>query len=337
MPLFRVQRRGSMINLNLVVWDTNPYTTLDLQCIAAALAKIGGIRPRVVPHHKINHVGLLGQWLQPTLSVSLHCVFKRKWLAGTFVNGYYLPKHIEFRRLEAAGVPLPAWTLVEPRTRLDPTTWGAYVVEKPSMGYDAADVRIRKTNRVVFIKPEDYPRGHFGRLGPMLAQKFVYTGLWARSFRVTTLFGEALLCYRQTAVGRGHPLRGRWGFRRGGANILSNAYDVKVELVEDDEVIALAERAHRAAFAECPVLGFDIVRDVETGQLFVLESHPQGSWLFSSDVGRKIQAENHIDFAGQFGAFEKAAGILARVAPRLAARSMPFPLAAGAVKPTKNA
>ncbi len=90
--------------------------------------------------------------------------------------------------------------------------------------------------------------------------------------------------------------------------------------------IALAERAHRTAFPECPVLGFDIVRDVETGELFVLESHTQGSWLVSGNVGRKMEADNQVDFEGQFGAFEKAAGILARVALALL-HGCPFPLA----------
>jgi hypothetical protein len=249
----------------------------------------------------------------------------RKLLPGTFITGYFLPKHVEYRRLEAAAIPVPAWTLIEPDTRLNPATWGPYVVEKPSLGVRGANVRIRKTGRIAYVEPSSYPVGHYGRDGPMLAQKFVYTGPWPTSFRVITLFGEALLCYRQTSAGHGYPLSGRWRFRdTGGINIVSNTKDMKAELAGDADVIALAERAHRAAFPECPVLGFDIVRDFETGELFVLESHTQGSWLFSGDIGRQIQADNRIDFAGQFGAFEKAAGILARVAPRLAARSTPF-------------
>ncbi len=322
------ERESGPINLNLVVWDSDPGTAADLSRIAAHIAKIGaGMRAFVVPHHKSNQLALIPQWFQPTLSLSLYCVADRKLLPGRFVTGYFLPKHQEYRRLEAAAIPVPGWTLIEPNTRLDPATWGPYVVEKPALGVRGANVRIRKTGRVAYMDPSSYPVGHYGREGPMLAQKFVYTGPRPVSFRVITLFGEALLCYRQTSTTHGPELPGRWSFRDiGGISIVSNTKDMKVELAGDADIIALAERAHRTAFPECPVLGFDIVRDVETGELFVLESHTQGSWMFSGDTGRNMQADNRVDFAGQFGAFEKAAVILARVAPKLAARSMPFSL-----------
>jgi hypothetical protein len=320
------ERQVGPINLNLVVWDSDPGTAASLRGIAAHIAKIDGrIRVFVVPHHKYDQLLLMRQWFQPTLSLSLYHVPGRKLLPGRFVTGYFLPKHLEYRRLEAAAVPVPAWTMIEPGTRLDPVAWGPYVVEKPALGVRGANVRIRKTGRIAHVEPNSYPVGHYGREGPMLVQKFIYTGPWPTSYRVLTLFGEVLLCYRQISTGHGQPLQGRWGFRdAGGINIVSNTKDMKAELADDADIIALAERAHRTAFPECPVLGFDIVRDVDTGELFVLESHPQGSWLFSGDVGRQMQADNHIDFAGQFGALEKAAAILARVAPRLAARSMPF-------------
>jgi hypothetical protein len=322
------ERAAGTINLNLVVWDNDPETAADLSRIAAHIAKIdSGIRAFVVPHHKYDQLALIPQWFQPTLSLSLYHVADRKLLPGNFVTGYFLPKHLEYRRLDAAAIPVPAWTMIEPDTRLDPAMWGPYVVEKPSLGVRGANVRIRKTGRVAYADPSSYPVGHYGREAPMLAQKFVYTGPWPVSFRVITLFGEVLLCYRQTSTTHGQPLAGRWRFRdTGGINIVSNTKDMKAELADDADIIALAERAHRTAFPECPVLGFDIVRDVETGEVFVLESHPQGSWLFSGEVGRKIQADNQIDFAGQFGAFEKASGILARLAPKLAARSAPLSL-----------
>jgi hypothetical protein len=333
------ERESGTINLNLVVWDGDPETAAGLRRIAGHIAKIdGGVRARVVPHHKFNQLALIPQWFRPSLSLSLYHVPDRKLLPGRFVTGYFLPKHEEYRRLEAAAIPVPAWTAIEPETRLDPATWGPYVVEKPALGVRGANVRIRKTGRVAYADPRSYPVGHFGRDGPMLAQKFVYTGPWPRSFRVITLFGEVLLCYRQTSTAHGQPLLGRSRFRdTGGINIVSNTKDMKAELADDADIIALAERAHRIAFPECPVLGFDIVRDVETGEVFVLESHTQGSWLFSGDVGRKMQADNHIDFAGQFGAFEKAAGVLARAARRLAARSMPLPLRRRTGRADKNA
>ena len=113
----------------------------------------------------------------------------------------------------------------------------------------------------------------------------IYTGEWPTSFRVVTLFGEILLCYRQTSS-RGLPLTGRWDFRdTGGINITSNTKDMEAELVNDPAVTALAERSHREAFPDIPVLAFDIVRDHETGSLYVLECHAVGTWMFSGDAG----------------------------------------------------
>lgn len=307
-------------NLVLGVWDRLPKTVADLTAIAARVAQIDpGVRSFVVPHDRRRQLRLLPLWFQPTLSIVMVAQFSRKLLPGHFMTGRFLGKPGEYRRLDAAGIPVPEWTAIGPDTRLDPAQWGPYVVEKPSVGRVGAYVRIRRTGRVKYQPPESYPAGHFGRGGPMLAQRFIYTGRWPTSYRVVTLFGEVLLCYRQHTAGRGQPLEQRWGFGGGGTSIVSNTKEMIVEMDADPAVIALAERAHREAFPDLALLGFDIVRDVETGQLFVLECHPQGSqWLFSSKSGQSMQRDNKIAFEPQFDALEKSARILARAARRLA-------------------
>lgn len=312
--------------LNLVEWDDDVDTRKCLREIARHIGEIDpAVRARVVSHHKLSQLALVPQWFRPALSLALHHVANRKFLPGTFLTGAFLSKEDEFRRLENAGVPIPRWEIIRPETRLDPASWGPYVVEKPAMGVRGANVRIRKTSRVRYVAPSDYPASHYGRSGPMIAQEFIYTGAWPESYRVITLFGETLVCYRQTSIGHGAALSSRWDFGSvGGINIVSNTKDMKAELVADPEVIALAESAHRAAFPGHPTLGFDIIRDVETKRLYVLEAHPQGSWLFSGDVGRQMQHDNAIDFISQFNAMKKAAEIIAKHAPRLASIATPF-------------
>src|SRR5581483_1850819 len=249
---------------------------------------------------RLSQIMLLPLWPQPTLSLSLLAA-DRKLLPGRYLTGSYMPKHTEYPRLEAAGVPVPKWTVIAPDTRLDPGEWGPYVVEKPSSGWSGACVRIRKTGRVRYVAPENLPHDHRGRFGPMLAQRFVYSGPWPTTYRVITFFGEVLLSYRQTSQSHGPALGGRWNFKEfGGINICSNTRDMTVQLAADDEIIALAERAHRAAFPDFPALAFDIVRDADTGDLFVLECNPQGTWLFSAAIGLSIQAVNDIKFENQF-------------------------------------
>jgi hypothetical protein len=231
-------------------------------------------------------------------------------------------------RLEAAGIPVPKWTILSPDTRLALTDWGPYVVEKPSAGGKGAYVRIRKTGRVRYTSPDDYPPEHHGRKGPMIIQRFVYTGERPTSYRVVTLFGEVLYCYRQTSY-HGYRLLGRWNFKEtGGINIVSNTRDMEVALINDEEVIAFAEQAHRAAFPDYPILQSDVVRDIETGELFALECHAHGGWPFVGEANLAIQAQHNISFVSQFNAMEKIGRILARATHRFAKVAWPSPLEA---------
>jgi len=84
-------------------------------------------------------------------------------------------------------------------------------------------------------------------------------------------------------------------------------------LDDDPEVVALAERAH-AAFPRVPLLGLDIVRDADTGALFVIEANSLGlTWHFSTPKGLGFQKQFGFDLNAQFDGRRKAARVLARV------------------------
>ena len=320
------------INLVLVAWPKSRAYVADLKRIASRVQEIDRtIRARLVPHQPGLRWKLVPLYFQPTLSLSIHEPRTRMQLPGRTITGAYMDKCSQSIRMDAAGIPVPQWTVIAPETRLDPLTWGPYVVEKPAAGKWGAFVRIRRANRVRYVSPESFPADHYGRNGPMIAQRFVYTGERPTSYRVLTFFGETLLCYRQWSM-RGRPLKSRWDFKSmGGKPIVSNVKDMKVALDKDEEVIALADRTHREAFAEFPLLSTDIVRDVDTGELFVLEAHTRGAgWLFCRSDGLSIQADNNINFESQFDGIEKAAQILARETPRLATVSLPLRTAARA-------
>jgi len=313
-------------NLVLVHWSDHALTEEHLIEIAEGVTRLNpAVRAFVVPHHKVAQLKLLGTWTQPTLSLCFFSLNKRKLLPGRLLSGALLHKHGEYARLDAAGIPTPRWTIISPETRLDPAEWGPYVVEKPSAGRRGAHVRIRKTGRVRYVDPGSLPADHYGRQGPMIAQRFIYTGEYPSSYRAVTMFGDVLLSYRQISRSHGFPLKGRWNFRgTGGISIVSNTKDMDVELIKDEAVVALAERAHRQAFPEIPVLAFDIVRDCETGSLYILECHTGGSWAFSADVSLAIAATHNVDLSKQFDAIAKAAAVLARETPIRALAASPF-------------
>jgi hypothetical protein len=92
-----------------------------------------------------------------------------------------------------------------------------------------------------------------------------------------------------------------------GFSISASARGGSNELSFDEDVIRLAERAH-AAFPDIPLLGFDIIREVPSGKLYVLEANAIGYvWNFHSR-----QAENYgFSFEEQFDGARKAAYVLA--------------------------
>jgi glutathione synthase/RimK-type ligase-like ATP-grasp enzyme len=78
----------------------------------------------------------------------------------------------------------------------------------------------------------------------------------------------------------------------------------------DPEIIALGERAHRA-FPECPVLGVDIVRESQSGRLYVLEVNPHGAvWHLSSENSKTYDPQFIRELYAQFNALELAADLL---------------------------
>ena len=230
---------------------------------------------------------------------------------GAVCQGFEFPKGEQYERLTQLGVAAPKWVRIDPGAALDPAEWGPYVVVKPELGRKGAAIVIQKTGRVRYQPPESYAEGHPARKAPLIAQRFIYTGKWPVNYRIVTLFGRTLMCWRCEADHGYAPLNSRWDFKAtGGITVVSNKRDSRYKLAFDADLIALAEKAHRA-FPEQPLLGTDIVRDADSGELYVIECNPRGdAWLISSDMGRMIERANGLDFGRQFGALGIATEVL---------------------------
>ncbi len=73
------------------------------------------------------------------------------------------------------------------------------------------------------------------------------------------------------------------------AVVASQAGDRRFRLNFEDDVLDLAERVH-AAIPHIPMLGIDIIRDVNTRRLYVLECNAGGNtWHFSSKTGGTLR------------------------------------------------
>jgi hypothetical protein len=209
---------------------------------------------------------------------------------------------------------VPKWELLTERSRPDLSAFGPYVVVKPDLGGKGADVRIYRRHRVRW-KPREARSGAGRGNDDRIVQDFVYTGPWPTSYRVVTLFGHALLCFRIQVSRMRAPLQGRYGFTpewsKGRGSIVSNGRGCNIELEVDREVIDFAEKAH-AAFPDIPLLGFDVVREQPSGRLYVLEVNAGGStWHFSTQDVLRLRREKGIDPYGQLDGLQVAACVLA--------------------------
>lgn len=254
----------------------------------------------------------------PTVTISPGPLRAFRPRRGPVFQGQHVSKSTEHRALETAGIPVPRWTRLLPGKQPDLDGFGRHVVTKPDFGARGADVRIERTATVQWKPPTTALGLRFGgRFNPRVVQEFVYTGAWPRSHRVATLFGTALWALRVEAGHDRRPLSNRDAFD--GQSIVSSGRGCTFELCDDADVIALAERAH-TAFPRIPLLGADILRDADTGRLFVIEVNSLGyTWHFSSPSGVKLQSEFGLDLSAQFDGRRRAARVLARVCTEHAA------------------
>ena len=299
-----------MPNLILVHQPTKMDMS-DYQTIAATIAKK---RPEIttfiVDTKELNWAEATRVAQAPTLTMSPLPIKKFKPPRGPVFEGFEWTKSQQNAWLRDRDVPVPDWIEITPDLKLDPEQWGPYVVVKPELGRKGAEISIRLTRRVRYKPRDAFPDHHPSSKGGRLAQRFVYTGRWAVNYRVATLFGRTLYCWRCEVDHSFAPLNSRYDFTGDGITIVSNKKSSHYTLACDRDVIALAERVHEV-FPKQPLLGSDIVRDADSGELFVLEASPRGdAWLMSSDTGREIQAANGIDLTKQFGALEIATDVL---------------------------
>ncbi len=260
----------------------------------------------------------------PTLAVSFVPLARFRPLRGRFLHGKLLSKSQEYELLEGAGFSVPQWQLLEAGETPDLSEYGDYLVTKPNHGKRGALVKIKKRENVGTPKKRPTPKQHQGRNakevsteGEFLAQKFIYTGEWPVCYRVTSFFGHAVSMFKIEANRERRPIASPENIA-GVSSIVASSRGCCVVLNQDEEIMRYAEAAH-SAFPDIPLLGFDMVRELPSGKIYILEANAVGYvWHFSSPMGLNLQTENEIDLESQFDGIRKAALILAEKTQALA-------------------
>ena len=242
----------------------------------------------------------------PTLTFSPAVVRHAQAARGRIFCGFPMSKSQEYAAMEKAGICVPKWVLLSEGSAPDLAGFGQYVVQKPDYGGKGAEVRVVRTGR---IRWKPITTRVVGTSYTAIIQELIYTGPQPVSYRVNTLFGKVLYSSRFEGSSRllregsfeEEHLAKEWG------SIVASARGSRVCLNFDEEIIRLGEAA-AGAFPEIPLLGFDIIREVPSGKLYVLEANAIGyTWYFHSSQG----ADFGCSYETQFDGVRKAAYILA--------------------------
>jgi acyl carrier protein len=291
---------------NLIILINERFDTASFERVAALVRELDPTIEAVVVGDTAAAEIALPQ--RPTLTFSPALIRHRPRRPGRVFCGYPLSKSEEYDALAKANIAVPRWALLRADDRADLSGFDDYMVRKPNYGGRSAEVILVRRDR---IKWKPITTKSAGTSDSMIVQQFVYTGVLPICYRVNTLFGQVLYAMKYRANSERPELRApadlKSAVAQKGFTVSATAHGSVTELCFDEEVIRLGERAH-AAFPKIPLLGFDIVREVPSGKLYVLEANAIG---YTWSIAGPTAAAFGVNAAEQFDGLRKAAYILA--------------------------
>jgi hypothetical protein len=258
-------------------------------------------------------------WNCPSLTVSLVGRTSRFVpLRGPVLENRPLSKVEQYRRMCAAGLPMPRTAIFRRGEVYREEDWGRLVVLKPadlkstSYGKNVRLMRTRRLNEISMGAAAPWD------MADTLVQSFIDTGVHPTIWRAMTFFGHTLYCMKSWSP-KPRPALDAPDSEIEAAVIepkqpeIVQAYEVPAmrALAHDPEVVEFARRVHETV-PTYPLLGCDIIRDEETGMLSLIEMNAGGNvWHFSSRRASRglavITREHRIS---QYGAWDIAADVL---------------------------
>jgi glutathione synthase/RimK-type ligase-like ATP-grasp enzyme len=228
---------------------------------------------------------------------------------GAVYCGQILGKDEQLRRLASIGILTPKTEVLSSPSSFDPDEWGEYVIVKPCNFNSGRGVKLVRTVDLA---------ARYEELTAIANDQFIVEPYidhaedgYPAEYRVLSLFGRALYCARNQWGDKRPPLAEIADDPLGviASNTITMGGRVR-SICHDPEIVSLGERAHEA-FPECPLIGVDIIRESQSGRLYVLEVNPHGSvWHFSSTLSKKMEPEHVRDLYAQFNALDLAADLL---------------------------
>ena len=205
---------------------------------------------------------------------------------------------------------------------LDRETYGDWVVLKPEyMTSTGRDINMIPTKELPNLKLSDFPEDHLIHKDSYLVQKLLKTGTHPKHCRAAVFLDE-IIYSANGCLNFPYPSEDSSIQELLNTSVASNQHARRTsELVKDLEVNALALKV-ASTLSENPLMAVDILRDEDTGQLYVLEVNLGGNvWHFSSEMARNLpgyDAAARKKMVLQYNAWDRAAEALVRKTHELA-------------------
>jgi hypothetical protein len=329
---------SEMPERNLIIIHRGPEYAQDFREIAEKIMAIDSSTAVYNVDIRATRVMPAESWKLPTLTVALQSKYKADIRRGPVLANRPIHKTGQYHVFVQTGLPTPPTARFVPGMKLDPIKFGEYVVIKPTspdLASYGRGIQLFRRRKLETMKIADFPRDHLihrDRNG-FIVQRYIDTGPRLPLYRVVTLFGKPLYMWMgQEKVPQVAPGKTDEEIER--HRITSNTGTFReILLGVEDGILALASMVGEA-FPDIPALGVDIIREQNSGKLYVLECNPGGNiWHFSSKLtagvrqrlggaslvgAKKAEAIGRQMLINQLGAFDRAAEVLARKVQQLA-------------------
>ena len=317
---------ASNIKKNLIlVLNNKRYNPQDFIDIGAKVArKAGDIEVYAVTAGSPASILEAKAWQRPTLTVAFSTAGAFNPVRGPLLIGRRIEKLDQSEALKRAGISVPPVRQFEPGMKLDPDFWGGYVLLKPApleASSHGEGIQLFRSSRLEKMKLDDFPAQHPIHKYPMMVQKFIDTGVYPCKYRALMLCGEPIYIQHST-LNTPRPDLGASDEVLAGAIVATGGGDRTYRHLDYPDVSVFAKRM-AAVFPDVPLLGCDVIKDINSGELYGIEVNPNGNlWHFSSPMWakvRKLFPDVVKAMHSQFGAFDSAAGALIQATRQRAA------------------
>lgn len=266
----------------------------DFVDIAREIAKQA---PEIVTHiltheHTVADVPARN-WEYPTLTVSFSSTGNLIPLRGRVLMNRRIKKLDQYARFRACGIATPHTERFVFGKAYDEARFGTFAVLKPlplDLSSTGKSIQLFRTANLSTLSPSDLPADHFLRKAPALVQQFIDTGRRPFYYRVLTVMGEPVLWMKVTSpveqvelTQSTQDVSGAIVDPRSVASGETHTLQDRLSYDVPEDALNFGRQVFQA-FPDVPLQACDIMREADTGALYVVEINAGGNtWDFSSN------------------------------------------------------